>query len=64
MWDSIKGAVSWFLARAAEPSTWVGTGVGAEVIHSWVRDPNTQNVWLHALAGVGALLGVILKEKS
>jgi hypothetical protein len=59
---TFSSASQWLITRAAEPSTWAGTGVVAAVLHSLA--PGAVGDGLLTLgAAIGGLLAVIVPEK-
>jgi hypothetical protein len=63
MTQSLSSARRWLIARAAEPSTWAGTGVVAALIHSLA--PGLLGDSLLTLgAALGGVLAVIVPERA
>lgn len=53
----------WVLARIEEPSTWSGTGIAAVVLAQFLP-PDLLHAVLTTLGSIGALLAIVLPEKS
>ena len=60
---SLSSASGWLLARAAEPSTWAGTGVVAAVVHSIAPGAIADGL-LASGAAIGGLLAIVVPEQK
>lgn len=61
--DKFLIAAKWLLARAKEPSSWAGTGVVAVILTQFLP-PDLANAVLNVGATFGAVLAIVLPEKS